>query len=91
VVWEKVLDTDLMSPNTRALMRVSDKRARQFWDHGRLLSHAMGEDKTGKPVWDWAGLYPKEAAWNGLPPKPQVDGRTIVRVADDLDKALAHL
>ena len=90
-MWEKVLDSDLMGPNTRALSRISDKRAVQFWDRDRLLSHAMGEDKTAKPVWDWAGLYPKGAAWNGMPPKPELDGRTIVRVAGDLDKALASL
>ncbi len=80
-----------MGPNTRALRRLSDKRAVQYWDRDRLLSHAMGEDKTGKPVWDWTGLYPKGAVWNGLPPKPQFDGRTIVRASNDLEKALAQL
>ena len=80
----------MMAPNTRALRRIPDKRAIQFWDRDRLLSHAMGEDANGKPVWDWAGLYAKNASWNGAPPKPLFSGRTVIEVADKLDHALAQ-
>jgi hypothetical protein len=83
--------TDGVGPNTRALRRISDRRATQFWDKDRLLSHEMGESKTGKKIWDWAGLYAKGAVWNGAAPQPVYSGGPVDETAKDLEKALAHI
>lgn len=90
MVWEKVLDSDLMSPNTRALSRVSDKRAVQFWDKHRALSHRLGEGRDG-PVWDWAAIYGSNAAWTDSPPKPLFSGRTVVSVVSEFDRRLGDV
>jgi len=90
VVWEKALLTDVGGPNTRALRRIPDRRVVQFWDPGRLLSHEMGESKTGRKIWDWAGVYPKGTVWNGAAPQPLYSARPVVENAKDLDAALAH-
>ena len=63
----------------------------QLWDRDRLLSHEMGESKTGKKIWDWAGIYPKGAIWNGAAPKPVYFGRPVDQTAKHLEQALAHL
>jgi hypothetical protein len=90
VIWEKALITDGTGPNTRALHRVSDPRAIQFWDPDRLLSHEMGESKTGRRIWDWAGIYPHGTVWNGTAPQPVYSGRPVDQTAKDLEAALAH-
>ena len=90
MVWEKALITDRSGPNTRAMRRIADSRVVQFWDKGRLLSHEMGESKTGKMLWDWVGVYPKGAAWNGTAPQPFYSGRPVVDAAPDLDRALGR-
>ncbi len=41
VVWEPVLRTDIRSPDTRTLGRLSDSRVQQFWDKTHLVSAEM--------------------------------------------------
>jgi len=50
----------------------------------------MGESKTGRKIWDWAGVYPKGTVWNGAAPQPLYSARPVVENAKDLDAALAH-
>jgi hypothetical protein len=88
VVWEPVLATDWGAPSTFTLRRISDSRAQQYWDRGRLLSKAMGEKDNSSIVWDHALVYPKGAVWQDAPPKPSFEGGTVLDVTDDLAKAL---
>ena len=90
MVWEKALVTDDVGPNTKALGRISDRRAVQFWDHDRLLSNEMSESKTGKMIWDWAGIYATGAVWNEAAPKPVYSGRPVMETLKDLEAALAR-
>jgi hypothetical protein len=62
-VWEPVLPTDWASPSTTALRRISDSRASQFWDRGRLISRSMGEHDRRSVVWDYIAVYPAGAIW----------------------------
>ena len=89
MVWEKALITDRTGPNTRALRRILDRRATQFWDKDRLLSHDIGESKTGKMIWDWAALYRKGVIWNSTAPQPVFSGSTVIATINDLDAALS--
>jgi hypothetical protein len=90
VVWEKALMTDRAGPNTRAMRRIPDSRVIQFWDKDRLLSHEMGESKSGKMIWDWAGVYGKGAVWNGTVPEPLYSGGPVVEVAGELDRVVGR-
>jgi hypothetical protein len=90
VVWEKALITDRSGPNTRAMRRISDSRVVQFWDKDRLLSHEMGESKSGKMVWDWVGVYRKGVVWNGTAPESYYSGGPVVDAAPELDGALGR-
>jgi hypothetical protein len=67
VVWEPVLPTDWGAPSTAALNRISDGRASQYWDKGRLVSKLMGEHDTDSIVWDHIAVYPPGATWNHHP------------------------
>lgn len=89
MVWEKALFTDMMAPNKRALQRIPDPRVTQFWDKERLLSHEMGESKTGKMIWDYAAIYPHDAVWNGTFPQPSYSGRPVVDHTAELAQALS--
>ena len=68
VVWEPVLATDWRAPSTAALRRVSDQRARQYWDEGRLLSKAMGETGKKSVVWDRVIVYERRVTWSEAAP-----------------------
>ena|SRR5690242_4978862 len=90
VIWEPVLPTDRSSPSTAALRRVSDARATQFWDKGRLVSHAMGEHDSESVVWDYIAVYPPGAVWQDHPPEALYHGEPVVRVTEPARAALAR-
>jgi hypothetical protein len=94
VIWEPVLPTDWSSPSTAALRRVSDTRATQFWDKGRLVSHSMGEHDHHSVVWDYIAVYPPGAVWEDGPPEAVYHGGPVVQVSGParaaLNKALAE-
>jgi hypothetical protein len=76
VIWEPVLFTDWGRPTGGALALIRDRRVAQFWDHDRVLSHALGEKDDHTIVWDWAGIYPagsdwRKAAFSDSPVAPQ--------------------
>ena len=88
VIWEPVLPTDWSAPSTAALRRVTDTRATQFWDKGRLVSHYMGEHDRHSVVWDYIAVYPPGAVWEEGPPEALYHGGPVVRVAERARSAL---
>lgn len=89
VVWEPVLATDWSSPSTAVLRRVSDGRAAQFWDKGRLISNSMHPHNRRGVVWDYVAVYPSGAVWENGPPEPLYQGGTVIEAADDARTAIA--
>lgn len=70
VVWEPMLATDWGSPSGSTLGRISDARARQFWDPKHLVSQDLSRIASAKGAepkvdcckdkgffWDEAILY----------------------------------
>jgi hypothetical protein len=90
VIWEPVLPTDWSAPSTLALRRISDTRATQFWDKGRLISHSMGEHDRRSVVWDYIAVYAAGATWKDGPPQPLYHGGPVVRVTEPAHAALAE-
>jgi hypothetical protein len=90
VVWEPVLFSDWSSPSTATLQRISDRRAAQFWDKQRSVSHSMGEHDRGSVVWDYIAVYPPGAIWDNRPPTALYDGGPVVRVIREAQRALAQ-
>lgn len=92
VVWEHVLPTDFASPSQATMAEISDSRAVQFWDPGRMVSKAMGEHPGEKNsiVWDWVALYSPAAQWTEAPPEPLFSGRTVVSASGQLRERLAQ-
>ena len=80
VVWEPVLATDWLAPSTSTLKRIADPRAVQFWDKGRLLSHAMGERDKNSIVWDRINVYARGVVWNASPPQAVWEDGPVVDV-----------
>ena len=91
VVWEPVLPTDWFSPSTATLKRVSDSRAQQYWDKGRLVSKSMGERDRSSAIWDWVGVYAPDAVWESAPPKPAFGDGPVVDVVPAFTKTLESL
>jgi len=85
-----VLPADWGPPSTAALRRISDSRASQFWDKGRLISRSMGEHDRRSVVWDYIAVYPAGRIWRGRPPKALYEGGPLVKVIDPARAALAH-
>jgi len=90
VIWEPVLPTDWLSPSTATLKRIADPRAVQFWDKGRLLSHAMGERDKNSIVWDRINVYARGVAWTGSPPPAVWEEGPVVDVIAPARNAIAN-
>jgi hypothetical protein len=80
VVWEPMLATDWGTPSRSTLARISDRRARQFWDPKHLVSLQLSRFKMAKPgqqepdccqdggvYWDEAILYAPHSQWKEMP------------------------
>jgi hypothetical protein len=100
VVWEPILITDIAPPISAVLRRLSDRRARQFWDPDHLLSAQMQKDaRPPQPVqeccdrhghlWDLAAVYPAGATWTERLPTATVFNGPVVDIMDSLTAALA--
>jgi hypothetical protein len=90
-------------PTTSVLMRVSDRRARQFWDRDRLLSRLMVRalprdtlaglaeiDSSGTTVaWDCVAVFRPGVLWGAEFPVPNWAGRPVADVAESLRRWLA--
>jgi hypothetical protein len=90
VIWEPVLVTDWFSPSTMTLNRLSDTRAAQFWDKGRLVSHSIGEHDRRSIVWDYIAIYSAGAIWEDRPPEAPYHGGPVVQVAEAARAAVAQ-
>ncbi|HBY62408.1 MAG TPA: hypothetical protein DEH78_21505 [Solibacterales bacterium] len=102
VVWEPVLDSDTGPPGDKAQARVTDPRARQYWDAKLRLSEAarktllkdpapvIGKESlvTGEIVWDFIALFPPGVTWKGDFPVPAFKGAPVVDVIPALRKTL---
>jgi hypothetical protein len=89
VVWEPVLATDWQAPSSAALSRISDKRVRQYWDSGRLLSKAMGETGRKSVVWDQVIVYERGVIWSeAAPPRAVVRVGPVVKVVGQFVEGL---
>ena len=89
-VWEPVLPTDWSSPSTATLKRIADRRAIQFWDKRRLLSHAMGEHDKKSIVWDEIIVYARDAVWKQVPPEPIYRGGPVLNVIEPARASIAR-
>jgi hypothetical protein len=88
VVWEPVLPTDWGAPSSAALNRIGDRRATQFWDKPRLISHSMGEHDRKSIVWDHISVYAPDAVWNQAPPRAVFADGPVVDAIDGARAAL---
>jgi len=88
VIWEPVLPTDLASPSTRTLVRISDVRASQYWDKERLISRALGETDANSIVWDYVAVYQPGKLWEQAPPEPVYSTVPVVKVIDGTREAI---
>ena len=100
MVWEPILATDWGAPSGSTLARISDSRARQFWDPSHLVTEELTRipnQKSGQPKpdccvkkgfhWDEAVLYAPQARW-GDGPMPVYWNGPVYRIAPALEKAL---
>jgi hypothetical protein len=74
VVWEPILVTDWSAPSGGTLARISDTRARQFWDPNHEVSVALEKmarqigsaprTNSGKGFyWDQAIVFAPQSRW----------------------------
>jgi len=103
VVWAHFTPSDhlIVLPGTRALARVYDPRAVQYWDRDRLLSRTMVRDLPADTLrsvaqisansavaWDFVALFRPGVRWLDRFPIPDWAGRPVVDVVDSLSRHL---
>jgi hypothetical protein len=99
VVWEPILASDWRPPGGAALGRISDGRARQFWDPNHVVASALDEIAKKKPpepppaccfnkgfYWDTAILYAPHAQWKDEPSSVFWNG-PVYRIIQGLESA----
>jgi hypothetical protein len=99
VVWEPILATDWKAPSRSTLARISDRRAKQFWDPQHLVAlqiAGIAEQKSAQPGpdccvkkgfhWDEVALYEPRARWSDGPTPGYWNG-PVYRIASALEKA----
>ena len=102
VVWEPILATDWRSPSGSTLARISDRRARQFWDPKHLVAEQLNRIAKEKPQaepeccvnkgnhWDEAILYALPLKWSEGP-TPVFWNGPVVKVIPRLESMLREL
>lgn len=99
-VWEPVRFADWLRPSTAALARLSDPRARQFWDHDHILANQIERDalaSKGRPncceahdiLFDLVALYPAALKWSDHLPPPTIYDGPIVQVVPQIQPLLS--
>jgi len=91
VIWEPVLPTDLGSPSTRTLARLSDLRASQYWDKEHLVSRSLGERDSSSVVWDYVAVYQSGKLWDQAPPEPNYSNVPVIRGIEGTRAAVQKL
>ena len=102
VVWEPVVWSDLTPPLTIVLARVSDRRAAQLWDRGRLVSAVLlraiqaglAEGDADRPdddtiVWDCVAIYPPGTRWEDSLPAPAFIDCPVIKAIDEVGRRLS--
>lgn len=101
-MWEPILPTDWSSPSRSTLARLSDPRARQFWDPNHLVSQqlktVMARNSLPNPnccvdkgfYWDEVLLYAPQLHWNDAP-APAFWNGPVVKAAPLFGNALDSL
>jgi len=95
-----MLETDWSKPRSGALARLSDPRARQYWDPQRSVGALLKQSEDAfhlhpeccedqGVLWDMAAVYAPSEQWGDALPKPALFDGTVVDVANRLEAALA--
>jgi hypothetical protein len=99
-VWEPIRFSDVAPPISSVLQRLSDLRARQYWDAGHVLSAQMKKDarppqpapdccESSGHLWDLAAVYSAGATWTDRMPAATIFNGPVIDIADSLEAALA--
>ena len=104
VVWEPVLKTDIAAPVSRVLGLLEDRRVKQYWDPGLVISSDLirsvnenpqryGREEPLPPdfiAWDVVAVFGTSAQWErDLPTPVQYDG-PVVQAIDSTRQAIAE-
>ena len=105
VVWERVILTDWYAPGSGVLARVSDPRAKQFWDRNLLLSEVIKQslERRGSEyltriraegrevVWDIVALFPRGVRWETDFPEPLFYGAPVIDVIREFRRRIQEI
>jgi hypothetical protein len=102
IVWEPILATDWGAPSGSTLGRISDPRARQFWDPQHLVSQELtriAKAKAAQPqldcceekgfFWDDVILYAPGTRWKDMPVSVFWNG-PVWKIIPALEKAMGN-
>jgi hypothetical protein len=98
-VWEPILPTDWSAPGTSARNRLSDRRVRQFWDPGHMVTAVIKRAETSGTLhpdccvrkgffWDLTAAYAPGTRWGENLPEPVLLNGPVVNTASDLESKL---
>ncbi len=103
VVWEQITFSDWTPPSDDNLARMTDSRARQYYDASDVVAKAWksvlardsvvvqgdAEYVKNSPAWDSALYFAPGTRWDAEPPAPTLAAAPIVSAQDALHAALS--
>jgi hypothetical protein len=106
VLWEPVLDSDLGPPSEENKARVSDPRAKQYWDQKLLFSNEVMALTNKYPerfseehkkevakrnlIWDAVLIFKPGARWEEMLPFPDYSAGPVLDVVKPFSEALSQ-
>jgi hypothetical protein len=101
-VWEPILVTDWKKPGGGVVARITDDRAKQFWDAEHLTAKQLAKDaRSPQPqpecctrneiLWDLAAVYAPDAVWGETMPAAVFFNGPVVHLESEIEAAVQKL
>lgn len=101
-VWEPILVTDWKKPGGGVVARISDVRAKQFWDPEHLTAKQLAKDaRSPQPqaecctrdeiLWDLVAVYGPDAVWGDKMPPAVLFNGPVVQLESEIEAVMRKL
>lgn len=94
--------TDWKKPGSSVAKRITDTRARQFWDKDHFVAKQLAKDaRAPQPepecctrdgiLWDLVAVYPPDAVWADTMPTATLFQGPVVHLEQEIEAAVRKL
>ena len=101
-VWEPILVTDWKKPGSTVARRITDARAKQFWDKEHFVAKQLATDARAPQaepecctrdgiLWDLVAVYSPDAVWADTMPAATLFQGPVIYLEREIEAAIRKL